>query len=129
MVPRSSVDREFVYIDFVFVFLSCWCFLLSSCFCRVASSFSLLASFVLLLPLLSLLLLCCFFLLSSWLHLGLHLGPSWLHLGLLLAPSWAPKASPSSPRLNQNVPRGAHRPPEALRAKIMKIWAHRLAPS
>ena len=50
MVPRSSVDREFVYIDFVFVFLSCWCFLLSSCFCRVASSFSLLASFVLLLP-------------------------------------------------------------------------------
>ena len=51
MGPPEAVDREFVYIDFVFVFLSCWCFLLSSCFCRVASSFSLLASFLLLLPL------------------------------------------------------------------------------
>ena len=34
MGPPEAVDREFVYIDFVFVFLSCWCFLLSSCFCR-----------------------------------------------------------------------------------------------
>ena len=51
MGPPEAVDREFVYIDLVFVFLSCWCFLLSSCFCRVASSFSLLASFLLLLPL------------------------------------------------------------------------------
>ena len=40
MGPQSAVDREFVYI-FLFVFLvSCWFFLLSSCFFRVVSSFS-----------------------------------------------------------------------------------------
>ena len=113
MGPPGAVDREFVYIDFVFfpfvlllpslfLLLSCCFFLLSSCFFRVASSFSLPASVVLLLPSLFLLLLC-------WLHLGSQsllqasqslskaprrppkrqcgslLAPSWLHLGSILA--------------------------------------------
>ena len=47
---QTAVDREFVYMDPFALFLSCWFFLLSSCFFRVASSLSLLASFVLLLP-------------------------------------------------------------------------------
>ena len=70
MGPPGAVDREFVYIDFVFfpfvlllpslfLLLSCCFFLLSSCFFRVACSFSLPASFVLFLPSLLLLLLCC----------------------------------------------------------------------
>ena len=65
MGPPEAVDREFVYME-PFVFLvSCWFFLLSSCFFRVVSSFCLVASFVLLLPFLFLFLLCWFFLLSS----------------------------------------------------------------
>ena len=58
MGPPGAVDREFVYIEFVFfpfvlllpslfLLLSCCFFLLSSCFFRVVSSFSLVASFVL----------------------------------------------------------------------------------
>ena len=82
---------------------------------------------------------CC--LLSSglvWPTSWAILAPSWAILasswtilapsGAIRATSWTPKASPSFPRLNQTVPRGAHRPPESLRAKIMKIWARRLAP-
>ena len=82
---------------------------------------------------------CC--LLSSglvWPPFWAILAPSWAILasswtilapsGAVRAPSWVPKASPSFPRLNQTIPRGAQRPPEAPRAKIMKIWAHRLDP-
>ena len=72
-----------------------------------------------------------FFLFCCLLSSGLVWPPSCTILapsGAIQAPSWAPKASPSFPRLTQTVPRGAHRPPEAPRAKIMKIWARRLAP-
>ena len=107
MGPPGAVDREFVYIDFVFfpfvlplpslfLLLSCCFFLLSSCFFRVASSFSLLASFVLLLPSLFLLLLCCFFLLSS----------CFCCVGSILAPkvsSKPPKVSPKPPEDPQSA--------------------------
>ena len=111
MGPPGAVDREFVYIEFVFfpfvlllpslfLLLSCCFFLLSSCFFRVACSFSLPASVVLLLP-------------SLFLHpqrlpksppslpksvqsspkapkapMWLHLGSILAHHGSILAPSW-----------------------------------------
>ena len=101
MEPAKLDDRELGCIDF-FLF----CFLLSSglvwppSWAILAPSWAILA--------------------SSW----AILAPS----GAIRAPSWAPKSFPIFPRLNQTVPRGAHRPPEAPRAKIMKIWARRLAP-
>ena len=101
MEPAKLDDRELGCIDF---FLFC---------CLLSSGLVWPTSWAILAPSWAILA-------SSW----TILAPS----GAIRAPSWASKASPSFPRLNQTVPRGAHRSPEAPKAKIMKIWARRLAP-
>ena len=109
MGPPEAVDREFLYIDFLF----CVCFG-SRAFFFLPSAFFLLSSWLILPHLGSILPHLGSILGSSWLHLEPywpHLEPSWPHVGpswLHLEPSWLPKASPDHPKISfgaQRLPR------------------------